>query len=261
MTAAGAGESKVVRGVAVVLVCGGFLGLSLWLGRRVALGRRHGPGLGRNLGPGDGHAVRLNSVTAEARTCRSPLPPDRIVERYVEAAMRDAGARNGDSPFVQRLPDGRRFVRYRDRDGQYVTVIVGPASGGGSVYTVSRGEAGSLSQGRGRDCAGLDPPDVPRPPDSWRAFCLENPVGSGQSMLLYHGYNAPEATRRFYLRRMPELGWRLNEKMAEHLGDAALHTDLKLPADYLAFKKGRRTCIINMARRPSGAIATTILVR
>jgi len=80
-------------------------------------------------------------------------------------------------------------------------------------------------------------------------------------MLLYHGYNAPAATRRFYLRRMAELGWRLNEKMIQHLSDASLHTDLKLPADYLAFEKGRRTCIISMARRPSGTIATTVLVR
>lgn len=261
MTPAGVGESKAARGGAVVIVCGGLLALSLWLGRWAALGRRRDPGLDRSFGPGSSHAVRLNSVNAEAKTCRSPLPPDQVVARYVEIAKRDAGVQNGSSPFVQRLPDGRHFVRYRDRNGQYVTVIVGPTSGGGSVYTVSRGEAGILSQGKGRDCAGLDPPDVPRPPDSRRAFCLENPVGSGQSMLLYHGYNAPEATRRFYLRRMPELGWKLNEEMAQHLGDAALHTDLKLPANYLAFKKGRRTCIISMARRPSGTIATTILVR
>ena len=253
--------ARLARGAAVVVVCGGLLALSLRLGGWVASGRRHDPVLSQDQGLGKSCTVRLNAVSAETRACRSPLTPEQVVNRYAGAARRTGSAGHHGRPFIQRLPDGRWFARYREGSGQQVTVIAGPAPGGGCAYTVSRGEPGNPLLREGGDSAGTDPADVPRPPDSSRVFCIENPAGSGQSMLLYHGYNAPEATRRFYLRRMPELGWRLDEKMAQHLGDARLHTDLKLSAHYLAFKKGRRTCIISSARRPSGTIATTVLVR
>ena len=157
--------------------------------------------------------------------------------------------------------DGRSVLSYRDSDGQYVSVVASADPSGGASYTIARGAAQLGAVQHGRDGAGFDVPDVPRPPDSWRVFCLENPSGSGRAMLLYQGYNAADATRLFYLRRMPKLGWQLDRTRAQHLSEAEVRTDVALAGDYLAFKKGSRTCIISMAHRSSGTIATTVLVR
>ena len=252
----------VVRGVTIALACGGLLALSLWLG---CAGPRWWQAIERGRSSAvestDARVVRLNAEQATVKQCRSPLSPKEIIGQYERVATRALRGRPRPRIFVQHLLDGRSVLSYRDADGQYVSVVANPDPSGGASYTVTRGAAQLWSLEDGRDGAGSDVPDVPRPPDSWRVFCLENPSGSGRAMLLYQGHNAADATRRFYLRRMPEFGWQLDLAMAQHLSEADVSSDVEVAGDYMVFKKGRRTCIISMARRAAGAIATTILVR
>jgi len=205
-------------------------------------------------------AVRLNAAETAARTFHSPLPPERVIAELARAAKGSTGPA-GQPVFTQRLVDGRAVLSYRDPRGEPVTVVAQAAADGGTRYVVTRGAPGQWAVTHGQDTPGRDVPDVPRPPDSWRAFCLENPSGSGRFMLSYQGYNAAEATGRFYRRRMPELGWTLDRKLSQRLSDVEVDANVQLAGDYLAFRKGARTCLVSMSYRPGNVIATTILVR
>ena len=182
-----------------------------------------------------------------------------VVERRARAARRRGWGRRERPVFVQHDVDGRSYLSFRDDSGRYVSVIASAHPRGGTRYMVARGESDARLGEPKQDASGQDVPDVPRPPDSRRVFCLENPAGSGRFMILYNGYNAAAATQRYYLRRMAELGWSHDGRLSAQLSKA--NSQLEIAATWLAFNKGRRRCIISMSDRPGNIVATTILVR
>ena len=255
-------STKVVRGAIIAAVCTTLLAASLWL---CAPGAKPWRRLLRpSWAPAEepnSATVRLNDRTSSVKTYHSPLSPTEVVDRLARAARRGGRGRRERPVFVQHDVDGRSFLSFRDDSGRYVSVIASAHPRGGTRYMVARGESDAWSGAPNQDASGQDMPDVPRPPDSWRVFCLESPAGSGRFMILYKGYNAAAATQRFYLRRMAELGWSHDGRLSAQLSRANAQLETAAATDSLAFSKARRRCIISMSDRPGNVVATTILVR
>ena len=245
-------STKIVRGATIALLGVGLVIGSLWLGVAGLDPARSDD----DARQGKARTVRVGGRDATVRTWRSTQPP-----RAALAALARANLRPQQRPFVQHMPDGRSVLSYRDRAGEIVSVVAMPGPAGGSTLVVTRGGGMPWAGKPHHDADGAEAPDVPRPPDSWRVFCLENPKGSGRFMILYHGYNAADATRHFYLRRMAELGWQFDKTMSRRMSDADADSDVTLAEDFLVFRKAERTCFIGMSDRPSGVVATTLLVR
>ncbi len=248
-------STKIRRGVTIAALASALIAGGLWLG----MAGPHGLGASKAMRGAervDSRTVRVGGHDSTVKTIRSPKPPQVFAKEFVNE-LRRAGIR----PQVQPMLDGQCVVSYRDRAGQHVTAVLSATSGRGTQAILVYGEPAQWSMDSDRDAPGADVKDVPRPPDSRRVLAMENPKGSGQFMILYHGFNAASATREFYLRRMPQLGWTFDEVMSRAMSQAQVDSDVVLAEDIMAFKKANRMCIISMSDRPSGEVATTLLVR
>ena len=201
------------------------------------------------------YPIVFNGAEAQFSQYRSPLPADEVVRRY-RAEPADAGGPGERlaTPMLSSAGSGCSVLSYGTREGRVVGIVAfDNVEFGGSDYFIGSMPLDADSPGPDGDCAGREPPGVPRPPRATRVLCIENLAGLDSVLAFYEAWGRPSGLVEDVRAEMGEHGW------AERAESSATLTEHYAGHALLSFSRGREQCLVAVDQAPkTGKIVVVV---